>query len=102
MSNNRDSFYNGQSLQAPAIVNWTPTNRSSFYNGPFRRNSASCKPIHFEPPREQPQKGEIKVWYPTFGSLSTKCYQQTADMVDAQPPKPLPVYKKINLKLNKN
>jgi hypothetical protein len=73
-----------------------------FYNGPFRPNSAKCPPIHFLPPREQSKPEKIKEWMPTFGSLSTKCYQQTADMVDAQPPKPLPVYKKINLNLNLN
>jgi len=99
---NKD-FYNGQSLQPPAIVKCAPIqNQSSFYNGPFRPNSASCKPIHFLPPREQSKQEKLKVWMPTFGSLSTKCYQQTADMIDAQPPKPLPVYKKINLGLNKN
>ena len=99
----KQSFYNGQSPEPPAIIKWTPIqNQSPFYNGPFRRNSASCKPIHFLPPREQSKPEKLKVWNPTFGSLSTKVYQQTADMVDAQPPKPLPVYKKINLGLNKN
>ena len=72
-------------------------NRPIFFEGPFRPNSARCPPIHFHPPRDQPEREKIKIWNPTFGSLSTKVYQQTSDMIDAQPPKPLPVYKRIDL-----
>lgn len=40
---------------------------------------------------------KTNVWYPTFGTLSTRLYKETADCRDAQPPKPLPKYKKIKI-----
>jgi hypothetical protein len=39
---------------------------------------------------------------PSSGSMSTPCYKQTADFIDAQPPKPLPKYQKININKRTN
>ena len=40
----------------------------------------------------------LNPWFPTMRSVSNTCYKQTADFIDAQPPKPLPVYRRIKLK----
>jgi hypothetical protein len=65
-------------------------------NGPFNPKYDPCLPIHFQPPRET-FKIKTNLWMPTNGSMSTKCYKETRDFIDAQPPKPLPKYKKINI-----
>jgi hypothetical protein len=37
-------------------------------------------------------------WIITGKTMSNECYKFTMDMIDKQPPKKIPVYKKINLK----
>ena len=77
------------------------TNNETFFNGPFKPKHTPCLPIHFQPPREIFRQPKLNPWFPTMRSVSNICYKQTADMIDKQPPKPLPVYKKINLKATK-
>ena len=69
----------------------------SFFNGPIYPKHTPCLPIHFQPPRDKIKPIKTPVWYPTNGSMSTPCYKQTADFIDAQPPRPLPKYTKINI-----
>jgi len=74
------------------------TNNETFFNGPFNPKHTPCLPIHFQPPREILRQPKLNPWFPTMRSVSTKCYKQTADMIDKQPLKPLPVYRRIKLK----
>lgn len=37
-------------------------------------------------------------WIITGRTMSNECYKLTINMIEKQPPKPLPVYKKINIK----
>ena len=37
-------------------------------------------------------------WIITGRTISNTCFKLTMDMIDKQPPKKIPVYKKINLK----
>ena len=58
------------------------------------KNEPNSKKIHHNCVPKQPP------WIITDRTMSNECYKLTMNMIDKQPPKPLPVYKKI--KINKN
>jgi hypothetical protein len=40
---------------------------------------------------------KIPPWIPPTQTMSNTCYKLTMDMIDKQPPKKLPIYKKIDI-----
>jgi hypothetical protein len=40
---------------------------------------------------------KIVPWIPPTETMSNTCYKLSMNMKDKQPPKPLPIYKKINI-----